>query len=174
MAYLLRPVQPGDVTQVHALILALAEFENLTHLVAARESDLEAALFGPRARVEALVAEFLPGDEHPGGIVGFALYFHNYSTFLGRAGLYLEDLFVDPAHRRKGIAKAMLRRLAAIAVERGCGRFEWSVLDWNSGAIAFYQGIGAQILPDWRIVRITGDALRTLGDATPADVVRRP
>ena len=174
MSFLLRPVEPGDVAQVHALILALAEFENLTHLVAARESDLQAALFGPQPRVEALVAEDRSSGAAAGTVVAFALYFHNYSTFLGRAGLYLEDLFVAPAHRRKGIARSMLRRLAAIAMERDCGRFEWSVLDWNGGAIAFYQGMGAQVLPDWRIVRVTGEALRSLGSTTPADGVPRP
>ncbi len=98
-------------------------------------------------------------DETP---VAFALYFHNYSTFLGRKGLYLEDVYVKPAHRRRGIGRALLIHLARIAVERGCGRFEWSVLDWNAPAIAFYEGLGATVMPEWRIVRVTGEALAAL------------
>lgn len=150
--------------------MALAEFEQLTHLVVATESDLHRALFTLPVRVEALVAEAIDEHENGASIVGFALFFHNYSTFLGRPGLYLEDIFVRPSHRRQGIGRAMLARLAAIAVERGCGRFEWSVLDWNSGAIAFYEGLGAKVLPDWRIVRVVGDPLRTLAATTPPGI----
>jgi len=164
VTFRLRPAEAGDVASIHALILALAEFEELTHLVTATETDLAAALFGPHARSEAVVAVAGEDDPAAGEVVAFALFFHNYSTFLGRAGLYLEDLFVRPSHRRRGIARALLRRLAALAVERGCGRFEWSVLDWNAGAIAFYEGLGAKVLPDWRIVRMTGDPLRGLAE----------
>jgi len=162
VTFRLRAAEAGDVASIHSLILALAEFEELTHLVTATEADLQSALFGPHSRSEAVVA--ISGEDDPaaGEVVAFALFFHNYSTFLGRAGLYLEDLFVRPSHRRRGIARALLRRLAALAVERGCGRFEWSVLDWNAGAIAFYEGLGAKVLPDWRIVRMTGDPLRAL------------
>jgi GNAT superfamily N-acetyltransferase len=159
--YLLRAAEPADVPGIHALILALAEFEQLSHLVVATEGQLGEALFGANARVEALVA-VAHSVAAPGELLAFALFFQNYSTFLGRAGLYLEDLFVRPEQRRQGIARALLQRLAALAVERGCGRFEWSVLDWNQGAIEFYQGLGATVLPDWRIVRLTGPALEVL------------
>lgn len=165
MGYRIRPANADDVRSIYALVLALAEYEQLTHLVTATEDDLREALFGRRAHVEALVAETTDADGRgePRSVVGFALYFHNFSTFLGRRGLYLEDLFVLPAQRRRGIGRAMLARLAATAVERGCGRLEWSVLDWNSTAIAFYENIGATLLPDWRIVRMTGEPLRSLG-----------
>lgn len=162
MSFTLRAAVAADVPQLHALILALAEFEQLTHLVVATADDLSAALFGPSARVHAMVAE---SAEDARNLLGFALYFHNYSTFLGRSGLYLEDLFVLPAYRRRGIARALLKRLAAQAVSEGCGRFEWSVLDWNVQAIAFYEGLGASVLPDWRIVRVTGPALSALAEA---------
>jgi GNAT superfamily N-acetyltransferase len=139
-------------------------------------------LFGERPVAEALVAErrlaavdahaslgAASGDQAAvpagdGRVVAFALFFHNFSTFLARPGLYLEDLYVQPAHRGLGIAGALMSRLAALAVERGCGRFEWSVLDWNRGAIAFYEGLGATVMPDWRICRVTGDALQALGE----------
>lgn len=147
---------PGDVPTIYRMILALAEFEKLTHLVVATEADLASALFGPRPAAEVLLAE------RAGEIAGFALFFHNFSTFLGRRGLWLEDLFVLPEHRRHGCARALLRALAGIAVERGCGRFEWTVLDWNVDAIAFYEGIGATVLPDWRIVRTVGPALAAI------------
>lgn len=162
MTCLIRAAQAADVPRIHQLILALAEFEQLSHLVVASEADLERVLFGPQARVEALVVE-VDGSRPDGGkLVAFALYFHNYSTFRGRLGLYLEDLFVEPEWRRQGIARQLLQRLAALAVERGCGRFEWTVLDWNENAIRFYQGLGATVLPDWRVVRMTGPALENL------------
>lgn len=162
MSFLVRAAHVGDVPRIHALILALAEFEQLSHLVVGTEEALGHHLFGPHARIEALVAEVPGAAGAPGEVVAFALYFHNYSTFLARRGLYLEDLFVDPAWRRQGIARALLQRLAALAQERGCGRFEWTVLDWNVNAIRFYEGLGASVLPDWRIVRLTGDALQRL------------
>ena len=147
------------------MIAALARFEKLTHLCVASEADLDAALFGPRPAAEALIATV--GSEP----AGFALFFHSYSTFLGRRSLWLEDLFVQPAHRRQGCAQALLHALAALAVERGCGRFEWAVLDWNEQAIAFYRALGATVMPDWRIVRVTGPALAELAAGGPG---RRP
>ena len=155
----IRHAGPEDIGTVLAMIRALAEYERLAHLCVAAEADLEAALFGPHPAAEVLLAE--KGDE----TAGFALFFHNFSTFLGRRGIWLEDLFVRPAHRGQGCAKALLRALAAIAVERNCGRFEWAVLDWNAKAIGFYETLGASVLPDWRIVRVTGPALAALADA---------
>ncbi|AOK46460.1 GCN5 family acetyltransferase [Burkholderia sp. MSMB617WGS] len=152
----IRAAAAADVPAMLALMRELAEFEKLTHLFVATEANLADALFGARPSVEALVAE------NGGAIVGYALYFHNYSTFLGRRGLYLEDLYVQPSQRGTGLGTQLLRRLAAIAVERRCGRFEWTVLDWNQPAIDFYRKMGADVLPDWRVVRVTGDALARL------------
>jgi GNAT superfamily N-acetyltransferase len=160
MSAAIRPAAPADVSAILALMLELAEFEKLTHLFIATEAGLLDALFGARPSAEAMVAE------ENGQIMGYALFFQNYSTFLGKRGLYLEDLYVKPATRGSGLGTKMLRALAALAVERQCGRFEWSVLDWNQNAIGFYEKMGATVLPDWRIVRITGDALATL--ASPA------
>ncbi|QCP50491.1 GNAT family N-acetyltransferase [Trinickia violacea] len=156
MSTVIRPATPADVGAIFALMLELAEFEKLTHLFVATEAGVHDALFGERRAAEALVAEA------SGRIVGYALFFHNFSTFLGRRGLYLEDLYVQPSQRGSGLGRAMLQRLAAIAVERQCGRFEWTVLDWNQNAIDFYEKMGATVLPDWRIVRMTGDALTQL------------
>jgi GNAT superfamily N-acetyltransferase len=153
LVFEIRPAQPGDVPAIHAMIGALAEFEQLTHLCVATEAHLAEALFGLRPSAEVLIAC------RDGTPAAFALFFHNFSTFLGRPGLWLEDLFVLPEHRRQGCAQALLRALAGIARERGCGRFEWAVLDWNASAIAFYQSLGATVLPDWRIVRVVGGAL---------------
>ena len=161
MAATIRPATPADVGAMLALMRELAEFEKLTHLFVATEAGLDDALFGARPASEALVAD------DGGRIVGYALYFHNFSTFLGRRGLYLEDLYVQPALRGSGLGSAMLRYLAALAVERQCGRFEWSVLDWNQPAIDFYERMGATVLPDWRVVRITGDALEQLAGGMP-------
>ncbi|WP_206999600.1 GNAT family N-acetyltransferase [Trinickia mobilis] len=158
MSTVIRQAAPADVGAIFALMLELAEFEKLTHLFVATEAGVRDALFGEQRAAEALVAEA------GGRIVGYALFFHNFSTFLGRRGLYLEDLYVQPPQRGSGLGKAMLRRLAAIAVERQCGRFEWSVLDWNQNAIDFYEKMGATVLPDWRIVRMTGEALAQLAD----------
>jgi GNAT superfamily N-acetyltransferase len=156
-AFVIRGATRGDVPEVHAMITALARFEKLSHLCVASEADLAEALFGPRPVAEALIAR--SGAE----AAGFALFFHTYSTFLGRPSLWLEDLFVQPTHRRKGCAQSLLRALAGLAVERNCGRFEWAVLDWNAQAIAFYQKLGATVLPDWRIVRVVGPTLSALG-----------
>jgi GNAT superfamily N-acetyltransferase len=138
------------------MILELAVFEKLEHLVVATEEKLHEGLFGPHPSCEAIVGEA------DGEVVCFALFFHNFSTFLTKRGLYLEDLYVRQAHRGKGHGSALLRHLARLAVERGCGRFEWSVLDWNTPAIDFYQAMGADVLPDWRICRVTGPALTAL------------
>jgi GNAT superfamily N-acetyltransferase len=145
------------VPAIVGLIRELAEFERLGHLVQATPQTLHPQLFGDRPAAEAVVAEVA------GTVVAFALYFTNFSTFLARPGLYLEDLFVQPAHRGSGIGQALLEHLGALAVQRGCGRFEWSVLDWNEGAIGFYQRMGATVMPDWRICRISGDALQRFG-----------
>jgi len=162
-AFTLRPATAADCETLFTLISALAEYEKLTHLVEATPRKLEEALFGARPLAEAVLVE-VPGAQGPQA-VGFALFFHNFSTFLSRRGLYLEDLYVDPAWRGHGMGKALLRHLAALAVERGCGRFEWTVLDWNTPSIDFYRAMGADVLPDWRICRVTGDALAKMGVA---------
>ena len=153
----LRPAEPGDVAAIVGLIRELAAFEQLTHLVRVTPESLAPHLFGAKPVAEAVVAE------QDGTVVAFALFFTNFSTFLGQPGLYLEDLYVQAAHRGRGIGAALLRHLAGLAVQRGCGRFEWSVLDWNTDAIGFYEKLGAQLLPDWRICRVTGPALAALG-----------
>jgi ribosomal protein S18 acetylase RimI-like enzyme len=155
-APLIRVAREDDAPAIHALIVELAEYERLTSILVATEASLRAALAGEQPRVECLVVE------HEGNVVAYAMYFHNFSSFLSRRGLYLEDLYVSPAARRLGIASALLRKLAAIAVERQCARFEWTVLDWNQSAIDFYENIGATVLPEWRIVRMTGEALTKL------------
>ncbi len=155
-AFTLRDAQPQDLPAIVGLIRELADFEQLTHLVCVTPETLQPHLFGPRPVAEALVGEV------QGRVVAFALFFTNFSTFLGQPGLYLEDLYVQPAYRRCGLGSALLQRLAALAVQRGCGRFEWSVLDWNANAIDFYQRMGATVMPDWRICRITGPALVAL------------
>ena len=154
----IRPAQPSDVAHIHGMIVELAVFEKLEHLVVATEAMLHDGLFGARPSCEAII-----GEEN-GKVVAFALFFHNFSTFLGRRGLYVEDIYVREAHRGKGYGTQMLKRLAQLAVERNCGRFEWSVLDWNEPAIQFYQAMGADILPDWRICRVTGDTLTALAE----------
>jgi hypothetical protein len=159
----LRPAGPADMPAVVGLITELAEFEQLTHLLQVTPQALGPHLFGPRPVAECWVAD--AGDA---GLVAFALCFTNFSTFLGKPGLYLEDLYVQPAWRGHGLGRALLQRLGRLAVERGCGRFEWSVLDWNQGAIDFYRRMGATVMPDWRICRVTGDALAAFGtEATP-------
>jgi GNAT superfamily N-acetyltransferase len=154
--HLLRPAEPRDLPAIVGLIGELAEFENLTSLLRVTPESLEPHLFGPKPVAECLVGEV------DGELVAFALYFTNFSTFLGKPGLYLEDLYVKPAHRGSGMGQALFLRLARLAAERECGRFEWSVLDWNVNAIRFYEKMGATLLPDWRICRLTGDALHKL------------
>jgi ribosomal protein S18 acetylase RimI-like enzyme len=162
--FTLRPAELRDVGAIVQLIRDLAEFEQLTHLLQVTPEKLRPQLFGERPAAEALVAE--TGDGKGGGeVVAFALFFTNFSTFLAQPGLYLEDLYVKPEQRGAGIGRALLTRLAALAVERQYGRFEWSVLDWNENAIRFYQGMGATVMPEWRICRVTGDALQAMGEA---------
>jgi GNAT superfamily N-acetyltransferase len=153
------PAKPSDVPLVLELINELADYEKLKDEVIATEASISQALFGSRPSAEAVIARI--GGEP----VGFALYFHNFSTFLGKHGLYLEDLFVRPAYRGRAVGKALLRYLAALALERDCGRFEWAVLDWNRPARDFYEALGAQAKSDWIIHRMSGEALRRL--ATP-------
>ena len=147
---------PEDVPILFDLVKALAEYEKLAHEVTGTATDLQAHLFGDRPYAEALIARV---DNHP---AGFALFFHNFSTFLMQPGIYLEDLFVLPTYRRQGIGKAFLTHLAQLAVERSCGRLDWSVLDWNTPAIDFYQRMGAEIKPEWQLCRVTGTALKNL------------
>lgn len=150
---------PTDLPDVHALIAGLADYEGLTGICVATQEDLAHALFGERRCAEALIARV---DGNSPMAAGFALFFHTYSTFLGRRTLWLEDLFVRPEYRRNGLGRQLLKALAALAVERDCGRFEWAVLDWNVAAIDFYESLGASVLPDWRIARVTGEALPRL------------
>jgi GNAT superfamily N-acetyltransferase len=145
-----------DVPLILRLIKDLAEYERMSNEVIATEEGLRQTLFGARPAAEVVVG--YAGDEP----AGFALFFHNYSTFLGKPGLYLEDLFVVPKFRGRGYGRALLVHLASLAVERGCGRFEWSVLDWNEPAIGFYKKLGAEPLDTWTIFRVTGDALHKL------------
>jgi GNAT superfamily N-acetyltransferase len=152
----IRSAAPADVKLILGLIRELAEYEKLAHQVVATEADIRDSLFGPRPAAECLIAEF------EGAPAGFALFFHNFSTFLGKPGVYLEDLYVKPELRGKGIGRKLLAHLAQLAVARGCGRFEWAVLDWNEPAIGFYRSIGARMLDDWKINRLTGEALERL------------
>jgi hypothetical protein len=156
--YTIRDARPGDAPAIHALVHELAMYEKLVHVCVGTVDALHEHLFGPRPYIECLLAEV--EREHGPQPVGFALYFHNYSTFLARPGLYLEDLFVLPEYRRNGIGGALFREVAARAVARGCGRFEWSVLDWNTPALEFYRALGATVMPEWRICRIAGESLR--------------
>ncbi|HEX2542754.1 MAG TPA: GNAT family N-acetyltransferase [Caldimonas sp.] len=153
----IRAAEPGDVEAIVRLIQGLAEFEKLTHLLKVTPQSLAPHLFGARPAAEAIVAE------RSGVVVAFALFFTNFSTFLAQPGLYLEDLFVEPAERGRGIGQALLEHLGRLAVARGYGRFEWSVLDWNVDAIRFYERMGATVMPDWRICRVTGAALEKFG-----------
>jgi GNAT superfamily N-acetyltransferase len=156
-SFTLRAAEPRDLPAITGLIRELADFEKLTHLVETTPEKLHPHLFGERPVAEARVAEV------DGTVVAFALFFTNFSTFLAKPGLYLEDLYVQPQHRARGIGRALLAHLGALAVERGCGRFEWSVLDWNANAIRFYEGMGATVMADWRICRVSGDALARFG-----------
>ena len=150
----IRPATIDDVPLIRALIAELAEYERLADAAVATADDLRAQLFGAQPAAEVLIGEV------DGEAAGFALFFHNFSTFLGKRGLYLEDLFVRPAFRGSGLGRHLMASLARIAVQRDCGRFEWSVLDWNEPAIAFYKSIGAQPQEEWVRYRMEGDALR--------------
>lgn len=157
--FTLRRAAPDDCGVLLGFIRELAAYERLSHLVSADETRLRAALFGERPVAEAVLG--LERDRP----AGFAVWFHNFSTFLGRPGLYLEDLYVSPACRGRGYGATMLRWLAKLAVERGCGRFEWSVLDWNEPALAVYRSLGAESMSDWTVQRVSGDALERLASA---------
>jgi GNAT superfamily N-acetyltransferase len=145
----IRPAREDDVPVILDLIRGLAEYERMADQVVATEAGLHAALFGPRPAAEVVLAE------EAGQPIGFALFFHNFSTFLGRPGLYLEDLFVRPDWRGRGIGRALLVHLKDLAIARGCGRMEWAVLDWNEPAIGFYRRLGAQFMEEWRLCRLT-------------------
>ncbi len=157
--FVLRAAAPDDVPVILSCIRGLAEYEKLAHEVVATEALLRETLFGSRAAAEVILAF------HHDDAAGFALFFHSYSTFLARPGLYLEDLFVLPAYRGRGVGKLLLARLARLALDRGCGRLEWSVLDWNVAAIRFYESIGARAMTEWTTNRVTGEALAALAAA---------
>jgi GNAT superfamily N-acetyltransferase len=154
----IREAEPGDVALVASLIRELADYERLLDQVTITEERLEAALFGDRRSAEVVLVEDEAGES-----VGFALFFTNFSTFLGLPGIYLEDLFVRPAHRGRGVGRALFEHLARLARERGCGRLEWAVLDWNETAIGFYERLGARRNAGWMVYRLQGDALERLG-----------
>lgn len=156
----IRSARPEDVPTIVSLIRALAVYERLESECHADAASLHEHLFGARPACEVILAE------KDSDVAGFALFFHNYSTFLTKPGLYLEDLFVKPEHRGAGIGRLLLQRLAEIAIERGCGRLEWAVLDWNTPAIGFYERLGAKQMSDWTVFRVTGDALAKLGSGT--------
>jgi GNAT superfamily N-acetyltransferase len=162
MTLIIRPATRADLPLIAQFIRDLAEYEKLVHEVRFDEATLAGHLFGSRPMAEVVIGEV--GGEPQ----GFALFFHNFSTFEGRPGLYLEDLFVRPAARGSGLGRALLAHLAALAVERGCARLEWSVLDWNAPAIGFYEKLGARAMSDWTIMRVDGEALADLGNARVA------
>ncbi|HXH39418.1 MAG TPA: GNAT family N-acetyltransferase [Thermoanaerobaculia bacterium] len=159
MAFKIREATESDVPLILQFIRDLAEYEKLAHLVVATEEQLHATLFGNPRFAEVVIAE------EDGTAAGFAIFFHNYSTFLAQPGIYLEDLYVKPEYRGRGYGKALLARLAQIARERNCGRVEWAVLDWNEPSIAFYKSLGARPMEEWRTFRLTGDALERLAKA---------
>lgn len=156
MNAVIRPAMPADVPAILGLIRELAEYEKLAHEAKASAEGLSAALFGPRPVADALIADVA------GETVGFALFFSTFSTFVGKPGIYLEDVYVKPAHRGGGIGKAFFRRLGQLAAERGCGRLEWSVLDWNEPALVFYRSLGATPMSEWTMYRLSGEALERL------------
>lgn len=157
---LIRSAEPRDVQRIHALMIELAEYEKLAHEVEATAADLQDHLFRDNPALFATVAEL------DGVVVGMAIWFLNYSTWQGKHGLYLEDLYVQPAHRGQGFGLALMRHLAAICLERGYGRFQWWVLDWNTPSIDFYKSIGAIAMDEWTTFRLTGEALKRFGSAT--------
>ena len=163
MTVTIRPSNAGDVPLILRLVRELAAFEREPDKVIATEPMLFEALFGPHPAAEAVIAEL------DGAAVGMALFFHNFSTWTGWRGIYLEDLYVTPEARGAGVGKALLRHLAALAVERGCTRFEWSVLDWNEKAISFYKAMGATPMEEWTVYRVTGDALANLAGQESGD-----
>lgn len=159
MTIAIRPATPNDLPLIAQLIRDLAEYEKLAHEVRFDEAVLGQKLFGPRPYAEVVIGEL------NGAAQGFALFFHNFSTFEGKPGIYLEDLFVRPEARGSGLGKALLSHLAMLALERDCARLEWSVLDWNTPAIGFYQNLGARLMDEWTVMRVDGPALQQLGAA---------
>jgi len=155
-AFSIRAADLADVDTIHAFICELAEYERLSHEMVATRDSISQWLFGPRPAAEVLIAEI--GED----AVGFALFFTSFSTFLGRPGIYLEDLFVRPAHRGAGVGRSLLEQVARVAFERGCGRLEWAVLDWNEPAIGFYERLGAKAMGEWTTFRVAGDALESM------------
>ena len=162
MSVAVRPATPADLPLIAGLIRALAEYEKLASEVRFDETVLREKLFGPRPYAEVLIGEV------DGEALGFALFFHNFSTFEGRPGIYLEDLFVRPEARGKGLGKALLAELARLAVERGCARLEWWVLDWNEPSIGFYKSLGARPMDEWTVMRVDGTALAALAESDAA------
>jgi GNAT superfamily N-acetyltransferase len=160
---MIRSARPDDVPTLHALIRDLAAYERLEQQVSATEERLRTHLFGSRPFAESIVAE------DSGTIAGFAIFFHNYSTFLASPGLYVEDLFVRPDLRRRGHGRRLLGAMATIAADRGCGRLEWSVLDWNAPALAFYRSLGATVMDEWRICRMTAETIGRLAASVRVD-----
>jgi GNAT superfamily N-acetyltransferase len=154
--FTIRPAQPADAARVLSFVRKLADYERLSGEVQASEADIRAALFGPRPYAEVVLGE------QDGRALGFALFFHTFSTFVGKPGLWLEDIFVDPEARGRGYGRALMAHLARLAVERGCGRFEWSVLNWNEPSIAFYRGLGARPMEAWTGFRMSGAELERL------------
>ncbi len=157
--YDMRPATESDIPAIHALMCEMAVFEKLTDIFQATHASLHASFFGPQRAANCLV---ITTQDDPGTAIAYIMWFHNYSSFLDQRGLYLEDVYIAPAHRGRGLGGWVLKHLAALAVELGCGRFEWVVLDWNENAINFYRHHGAEILDDWRVVRVTGPALQRL------------
>jgi GNAT superfamily N-acetyltransferase len=166
VTFRIEPARERDVSLILRLIKGLADYEKLADEVRATEESLRATLFGPNPAAEVVLAYVASGLSRTSADepVGFALFFHNYSTFLGKRGLYLEDLFVVPEWRGRGAGRALLTHLAKIAAERDCGRFEWAVLDWNEPAIGFYKSLGAQPMHEWTVFRVSGDGLSTLAE----------
>ena len=155
----IRPATEVDLPLIASLVRELADYEKLLHQAVATEADFRRSLFGPEPKAHAVIVE------HEGRPAGFAFYFYNFSTFLGRPGIYVEDVFIRPEFRRNGYGRAIFKYLAQKAVVEGCGRMEWAVLDWNTPAIDFYRGLGAVPLDDWIVQRLTGDALKTFAES---------
>lgn len=162
--YVLRPATPADIPAVLGLMRDMAAFEKLEHIFKASAESLRNSFFSDQPSAYCLV---ITPEDQPDAPISYIMWFYNYSSFLDRRGIYLEDLYIDPAHRKHGLGAAALRHLAQLAVAQECGRLEWVVLDWNQNAIDFYKYQGAQILEEWRIVRVTGDALLNLAQGTP-------
>ena len=159
--FIIRKATVSDLPVIHGLVRELADYERLSAEFRATISQFESALFGTRRVAEAILGEY------EGKPVGVAIFFHNFSTFVGKPGLFLEDLYITPQFRGLGLGRAMLGYLAKLAVERDCGRFEWWVLDWNTPAVEFYRGLGAQGQNDWRLQRVSGEALKKLAGVSP-------